>query len=188
MGRKSTKIEINCKYCGNLFKIKPSDFIRYGKNKYCSRKCYLLEHSKINRICLICGKLFYVKPSIVKKGYGKYCSIKCVCLSNLGKKHPKRKYPNWPIGRYINKGYIIISNKHNKILEHRLIWEKYFGKLKEGMIIHYLNGNRSDNRIENLMAMKRNEHSGIKIIAPFKKRIIELENIIKKLNNQQGIF
>jgi hypothetical protein len=30
-----------------------------------------------NKNCKICGKEFYVKPFHAKKGWGKYCSIKC---------------------------------------------------------------------------------------------------------------
>jgi hypothetical protein len=30
-----------------------------------------------NQRCKICGKEFYVKPFHAKKGWGKYCSIKC---------------------------------------------------------------------------------------------------------------
>jgi hypothetical protein len=30
-----------------------------------------------NQKCKICGKEFYVKPFHLKKGWGKYCSIKC---------------------------------------------------------------------------------------------------------------
>lgn len=36
---KGGKIEVNCYYCGRLFKIAPS-IIKIGKGKYCSKKCY----------------------------------------------------------------------------------------------------------------------------------------------------
>lgn len=37
--------------------------------------------------CLICNDKFYIKPSYQKKGWGKYCSIKCRTRSQIkGKK------------------------------------------------------------------------------------------------------
>ncbi len=31
----------------------------------------------VEKKCLICGKIFYIKEFHAKKGWGKYCSIKC---------------------------------------------------------------------------------------------------------------
>ncbi len=33
---------------------------------------------------------------------------------------------------------------------HRLVWETHYGKIPEKMAIHHINGNKQDNRIENL--------------------------------------
>ena len=53
---------------------------------------------------------------------------------------------------------IRIGNKF--IDEHRLIMEKYLGrKLAKDEIVHHINGNKKDNRIENLEVMKLSEHS-----------------------------
>jgi transposase-like protein len=46
------------------------------------------------------------------------------------------------------------------VYEHRLIFEEYLGRLLEfDEVIHHLNGNKLDNRIENLFLMSRSEHS-----------------------------
>jgi hypothetical protein len=39
-----------------------------------------------NRKCKICGKEFYTKPFYAKKGWGKYCSIKCRSQSQFNGK------------------------------------------------------------------------------------------------------
>lgn len=42
--------------------------------------------------------------------------------------------------------------------EHRLIWEAAHGPLPDGWVVHHINGDRSDNRLENLEAMPAEEH------------------------------
>lgn len=140
--------------------------------------------------CLICGKEIYVYPSKEKEGKGKYCSNRCFGLSAKGKhfsvktefKKGERvsiktefkkgstgnKCLAWKGGVKKCSGYIrIYKPKHpgaNKkyVLEHRLIAEKYLGRyLKPSEIIHHINENKEDNRIENLYLFENiGEHNG----------------------------
>jgi hypothetical protein len=48
------------------------------------------------------------------------------------------------------KGYIRISIDHVDHLAHRLAWIFVHGPIDDSMVIDHINGNRSDNRIENL--------------------------------------
>ena len=53
-------------------------------------------------------------------------------------------------------GYYLNSTIRERI--HRYIWEKEVGAIPEGCHIHHLNGDKSDNRIENLAIMTGKGH------------------------------
>jgi len=88
---------------------------------------------------------------------------------------PKPKYkkrlgenaPNWKGGKMTaSTGYIYIyspdhprATKAGYVMEHRLVVEESLGRpLEPGEIVHHINGNRQDNRIENLEAVTRSQH------------------------------
>lgn len=84
-------------------------------------------------------------------------------------------------------GYIyILNNEHPRanyldrfqrskyVREHILIWEKVHQKpLPDGWEVHHLNGIRSDNRPENLVALPSKEHA--RVIPILKEKIRRLE-------------
>ena len=70
-----------------------------------------------------------------------------------GVKHPGYK------GGFITNGYRVISVKSRRIFEHRYIMEQHLGRiLSNTELIHRINGNRLDNRIENLELVDRSQH------------------------------
>lgn len=94
--------------------------------------------------------------------------------------------PFWKGGRTIDKsGYVLVRTERTDRqtpyeLEHRYLWEKAYGPLPKGHIIHHLNGIKSDNRLENLAAMSRSDHH-IKHTEPYELRILALEARIREL-------
>lgn len=61
--------------------------------------------------------------------------------------------PNWKGGREITKdGYVVLwISRKEKILEHRKVLEDHLGrKLTGSEVVHHINGNNADNRLENL--------------------------------------
>jgi hypothetical protein len=90
---------------------------------------------------------------------------------NKGIKRPefnREGNPAWKGGRVERgDGYIgILQHEHpsanNKgyVMEHRVVMEKHLGRyLRPEEVIHHINGNRTDNRIENLkLFSNRSEH------------------------------
>jgi hypothetical protein len=67
-------------------------------------------------------------------------------------------------GRISTEGYVQVRwpNPKRQTLEHRLVWEFHNGPIPEGWHIHHKNGNRSDNRIENLEAINGRLHHRLK--------------------------
>ena len=56
-------------------------------------------------------------------------------------------------------GYRRITCKDRKQrFEHVMVWESHFGPVPKGMEIHHVNGDKLDNRIENLKALTRLQH------------------------------
>jgi len=114
----------------------------------------------------------------------------------LGKRHPPGlgllgpKNARWKGGIKRNKnGYISVrmpnhprAPKSGFVAEHTLVWEKYHGPLPEGYVVHHLNGVKSDNRSENLVALPIRIHAqGHKQTTMFIK---ELRQRIKSLEEE----
>jgi hypothetical protein len=72
-----------------------------------------------------------------------------------------RKWQQVSCGKYIFAKIPMHPNavEHGYVLEHRIVMENHLNRLlKDDEIIHHINENTKDNRLENLQLMKREEH------------------------------
>ena len=125
--------------------------------------------SKIRVLCNECEKIQYKFPCYVKDRTHNFCCRKCKHTYDSKNLNGKNN-PSWKGGRIkVIGGYIRVSApKHPNcdsmgyVLEHRLLIEKKIGRyLTSKEIIHHINGNTSDNKIENLQIVTRAEHNRI---------------------------
>ena len=74
------------------------------------------------------------------------------------------KNARWNGGRKLQNGYVMIKDRahpdtdaNGYIQEHRLVMEKYLNRyLKNSEVVHHINNNKTDNRLENLMLFNSN--------------------------------
>ena len=132
-----------CPFCKKEFNTYAS------RDKYCSRDCYALHLKKYFQT--------HKQPWDGKEFTKEHRNNLSISHKGIqsGKKHPMYRG-----GRTTSpEGYIRVScpnhpyNHLGYVFEHRLIIEQHIGRtLKRTDRVHHLNGNKSDNRLNNLMA------------------------------------
>lgn len=153
-----------------------------------------------NMECPICGKKFHIKQSRVGKAKVHYCSRQChhVAKKEYQSGQGNHQYglrgkdnPTWKGGRKLSQhgywevqciGHPFAVGRVGYVLEHRLVAEKYLltdensvvidGKryLSPDFIVHHRNGDKLDNRPENLSVMRKGDHSRLHNIVNDKNR------------------
>ena len=132
------------------------------------------------KICPACKKSFKTRSN--KR---KFCSHPCYSNSMRGVSIHRDvrgyKNSNWRGGKRIDKrAYVLIHTPYHPfcdsdgyVREHRLIMEKRIKRfLSSEEVVHHMNKNISDNRIENLSLMKRSDHNNLHLKEAWKSPLI----------------
>lgn len=96
-------------------------------------------------------------------------------------------------------GYIEVRINKKLLKAHRIIWEMFNGEIPDGKLIDHINGNRNDNRIENLRLVtfsqnclnnkkRRNNTSGVTGVHLYKRTGMWTCNFIGKHLGTFGSF
>lgn len=98
--------------------------------------------------------------------------------------------PSWRGGETTSDGYIMVkqpshprARMHGYVFKHIIIWEQTHNRLlPPGWVVHHLNGIRSDNRPENLIALPDRKHK--RVLAAKAQKIKELESKLARAERE----
>jgi len=174
--------ELKCEICGSSFMVK-----EYRKNtaRFCSRVCGGKWHASqrfkakppMIKYCLTCAKPIELRPSKYERT--KYCSKICMNKGIVKRRNsPATEFKKGaiPINKDITGTIRIRFRMNNKdkprkwikiaepniwILYAKYVWQKAYGIIPNKLLIHHINHNTLDDRIDNLMLLSRAEHMNI---------------------------
>lgn len=157
--------EYPCETCGKMMYVQRS-VLKSGRGRFCSQSCYGASQrgkpgpkprTGQDHACKQCGKMFYVQPCQRKNGGGQFCSVDC-------SRHYLAKNSNY---RWVGTNGIMVKTGHRQYkFEHRVVMEAALGRtLERGELVLHLNGDRQDNRLENLRVVTNGHWTNKRITA-----------------------
>lgn len=150
-----------CPQCQRDFQTKDT------RKTYCSSRCAVEARRARNpRVCDECGSTFH---DFDKRQ--RYCSRACAVA--VASRRKREQTFNWRGGRTLTKpqGYVrVLAPDHPRakptnpyVLEHILVMEGVLGRyLEPNERVHHKNGQRQDNRPENLELWKMKDPPGVR--------------------------
>lgn len=175
-------VTLICRQCSKPFLMRGSEARGYEKKHghakpYCSLGCFYesanrhkidLTENAPTYVCVGCGKetrrrrdVLHGKPAQWDMRQ-KFCSLSCSHDFRREQFTLRRAKGDYGAGCISQDGYHVVKTAHGKSLRmHRLVMENTIGRaLRKNENVHHINGNRADNRPENLELWVRTQPCG----------------------------
>jgi hypothetical protein len=134
--------------------------------KKCQKK--IIKRKKSTGYCKHC---WFLSPKYIVRlrKIGQEMGKKSYLIKLWATEHKGIKHPRWKGGKRIDtSGYVYLWMPHHHSIansvkryvpEHRIVMEKHLKReLLKREVVHHINGNKLDNRIENLIVLSQSEH------------------------------
>lgn len=132
-------------------------FTVFNTLRYCAPGCNTTT-GKREFTCTNCNKQFLRRTPRGIRSKRPFCTIHCYFIFNNGLNHSGYKGKEF----LDKKGYRVVSISGRRIKEHRWVMEQCIGRpLTPNEVVHHINHNKSDNRLENLKIMLPGEHTAM---------------------------
>lgn len=129
-------------------------------NRFCSYECAHLaaQAARSTRECLRCGSPFIAKVSSDRKFCSRTCSAQYRNISDM------TALPEGTV-RPHGSGYVMVKVAGGWVMQHRVVMAQILGRpLEAHERVHHRNGDRADNRPENLelWKVKKKDPAGVR--------------------------
>ncbi len=147
----------------------------------------------IYRVCVECGQGRWITNG---KRSGRFPRCQPCVARITGRENRGENHGWWSGGRFLDRenGYIRVmilpkdefflpmANRNRYVAEHRLVMARHLGRnLHSWEIVHHINSDKLDNRLENLQLVSYEKHRQITILI---EKIGRLEKINKELQDR----
>lgn len=132
--------------------------------------CSIANCTNVVNKCGLCWKHYRQRPNAPKHRCAvsgcqrqqhckRFCTLHYDRFRQHGDPNTLLKAPGG--SGHSHQGYLRRTRNGVRVFDHRLIWEAANGPIPAGHHIHHINGDRGDNRLENLQCLRAGQHMSL---------------------------